>query len=66
MSFEEGRFQKIGEYNVEAKERERIYSLFKKNKIEYLKDSSVILNNNNRIIRVIDFAVKEFEILASE
>ena len=41
-----------------------IKSLFYETGINYLIDSSVAVNSNNEIIKVIDFAIEEFEVLA--
>lgn len=61
MEFIEGDFRKIG--TVNSSEKMRIVKLFRKHGINHVIDSSVIMNEENQIIKVVDFATKEFELL---
>ena len=62
MSRVKDSFIKIGEYIVSDSERVRIKSLFGNYGIKYLTDASVVLDDNNIITKVVDFAVEEYRL----
>ena len=62
MSFEEGCFQKFG--LISKIENERVTSIFNNVGIYYLTDASVTLDDLGKVKKVIDFAIKEFEVWA--
>jgi quinolinate synthase len=59
MSYESGCFSKLG-YAPE-KEQLRIKEIFTNIGVNFMQDSSVILSSDKVVIKVIDFAVREYE-----
>ncbi|MEH6503790.1 MAG: hypothetical protein V7682_07830 [Cycloclasticus sp.] len=64
MSIEQDMFVKIGV--IDSFERTRITELFRKFGINYTKDASVLLNDENEVVKIIDFATEEFELWHQE
>ncbi len=62
MSYESGAFQKLA--ITLTSEASRIERIFKSIGVNYTRDASVILSENQIITKVIDFAVEEFEVWA--
>jgi hypothetical protein len=59
MSYESGSFSKLG--FAPKDEQLRIKRIFTKIGVNFMQDSSVTLSSDNVVIKVIDFAVKEYE-----
>jgi len=62
MEYIKGRFVKLALINSE--ERVRITKLFSKYGINYMVDASVLLNDLNKVIKIIDFSKTEHELWA--
>jgi hypothetical protein len=59
MSYESGSFSKL--VFASKNEQLRIKGIFTKIGVNFMQDSSVTLSSDNVVIKVIDFAVKEYE-----
>ena len=62
MSLEKGSFMKIG--SLHNGEGERIKKLFRASGINHMNDASVLVDENIKILKVIDFAMQEYELWA--
>lgn len=61
ISFEAGYFQKINSNNVSKLSKNRVISNFHKIGVMHVNDASVTIDNDGNILKIIDFATKEFQ-----
>ena len=62
MTYLNGEFIKLGEININEDEKCKLITNFNDVGINYIKDSSVIIDETNQIKYIIDFAEKEIEL----
>lgn len=60
MSYEKGNFVKLFNEPGLEEEQKRIRLLFQEYKINHIQDVSVILNEQRKVVMVIDFAIQEY------
>lgn len=60
MSYEKGNFVKLYNEPDLEEEQKRIRLLFQEYKINHIQDVSVILNEQRKVVMVIDFAIQEY------
>lgn len=60
MSFEKGHFKKIRDYDVSPFSRDNVMSYLHSIGVMHVSDASVTIDNNGNILKIIDFAIREY------